>query len=556
MSPTPKISISGDPDPNQIHPSTVVLQLVPNLETSDGKRSTRWSRRSKPVGQEVDGQGLTPRLRKILQVINETLSETGRTPTTREISDAAGGISPAAIRYQLEILEEGGFIKKSAEYKAHATNPKAKIELITPTKRSLRFPSDEENLVAFLGENMDIDTSLVLGGLDRVIEEIVITKLNPLLVKMKKDLNEKSQKKLINSLSATGTPGIERTSNVLSEIFDSALAKGSNSELTTSLREEVDEYRKAKTYVYNQNKCINSFLNLVTPADPESNPGVGTLLLKTPEDVEKWAHDLIKLWKKSNVINSEKSLGTYQNVFKKFASNSIPEFTYGEFLVIELRKYLSIEGYEKFNSKFQEFGELSWQERALCAQTDPSAFFPEQGGSTREAKRVCMSCDVRIECLDYALRHEETFGIWGGLSERERKRLAERSLKTVQQITAGGSNYLSGLRRLGEYLGLIDAEIESGGVNRDEQIKTFHPKSFSEGRNIGEALRAGHAVIMNCTEMNEDDRKRIIDFVSGLIFANGGSIERVSNKVFLLTPSQDVIISSNLDMSFNQSLTS
>ena len=43
--------------------------------------------------------------------------------------------------------------------------------------------------------------------------------------------------------------------------------------------------------------------------------------------------------------------------------------------------------------------ELAWQERALCAQTDPEAFFPEKGGSTREAKRVCMSCDVRPECL-------------------------------------------------------------------------------------------------------------------------------------------------------------
>ena len=41
--------------------------------------------------------------------------------------------------------------------------------------------------------------------------------------------------------------------------------------------------------------------------------------------------------------------------------------------------------------------ELGWQERALCAQTDPEAFFPEKGGSTREAKRVCLTCDVRDE---------------------------------------------------------------------------------------------------------------------------------------------------------------
>lgn len=71
-------------------------------------------------------------------------------------------------------------------------------------------------------------------------------------------------------------------------------------------------------------------------------------------------------------------------------------------------------------------GELSWQARSLCAQTDPEAFFPEKGGSTREAKRVCLSCDVRTECLEYALAHDERFGIWGGLSERERRRLKRR----------------------------------------------------------------------------------------------------------------------------------
>ncbi len=47
--------------------------------------------------------------------------------------------------------------------------------------------------------------------------------------------------------------------------------------------------------------------------------------------------------------------------------------------------------------------EAGWQERALCAQTDPEAFFPEKGGSTREAKKVCLTCDVRGDCLEYAL---------------------------------------------------------------------------------------------------------------------------------------------------------
>ncbi|HZB21392.1 MAG TPA: WhiB family transcriptional regulator [Blastococcus sp.] len=67
--------------------------------------------------------------------------------------------------------------------------------------------------------------------------------------------------------------------------------------------------------------------------------------------------------------------------------------------------------------------EGDWREDALCAETDPEAFFPEKGGSTREAKRVCSGCSVRAECLESALENDERFGIWGGLSERERRRL-------------------------------------------------------------------------------------------------------------------------------------
>ena len=66
---------------------------------------------------------------------------------------------------------------------------------------------------------------------------------------------------------------------------------------------------------------------------------------------------------------------------------------------------------------------LAWQADALCAQVDPEAFFPEKGGSTRDAKKICASCEVRAECLEWALENDERFGIWGGLSERERRKL-------------------------------------------------------------------------------------------------------------------------------------
>jgi WhiB family transcriptional regulator, redox-sensing transcriptional regulator len=67
--------------------------------------------------------------------------------------------------------------------------------------------------------------------------------------------------------------------------------------------------------------------------------------------------------------------------------------------------------------------DLTWQDAALCAQVDGDLFFPEKGGSTRQAKQVCRSCEVRNPCLRFALEHDERFGIYGGMSERERRRL-------------------------------------------------------------------------------------------------------------------------------------
>jgi WhiB family redox-sensing transcriptional regulator len=73
--------------------------------------------------------------------------------------------------------------------------------------------------------------------------------------------------------------------------------------------------------------------------------------------------------------------------------------------------------------------ERGWQEGANCLGVDPDLFFPERGASTKEAKGVCAGCVVRAECLEYALQHGEKFGIWGGMSERERRRIRrERAL--------------------------------------------------------------------------------------------------------------------------------
>ncbi|MGL4177518.1 MAG: WhiB family transcriptional regulator [Dermatophilaceae bacterium] len=75
-----------------------------------------------------------------------------------------------------------------------------------------------------------------------------------------------------------------------------------------------------------------------------------------------------------------------------------------------------------------------WQVAALCAQVDPELFFPEDGGSAREALAVCLRCPVRAQCLEAALARGERFGVWGGMTPgrlarlRRERRIAARSV--------------------------------------------------------------------------------------------------------------------------------
>ena len=82
----------------------------------------------------------------------------------------------------------------------------------------------------------------------------------------------------------------------------------------------------------------------------------------------------------------------------------------------------------------------SWQMLSNCLGVDPDLFFPERGASTKDAKAVCQGCIVREDCLEYALTNREKFGIWGGLSERERRRIrrerAQARARAAQPQTA------------------------------------------------------------------------------------------------------------------------
>ena len=68
-----------------------------------------------------------------------------------------------------------------------------------------------------------------------------------------------------------------------------------------------------------------------------------------------------------------------------------------------------------------------WTKKALCAEIDPEIFFPEKGDKTAYVKQICKACDVRAECLEYSLQNNERFGVWGGMTEPDRRRLRKKA---------------------------------------------------------------------------------------------------------------------------------
>ena len=81
--------------------------------------------------------------------------------------------------------------------------------------------------------------------------------------------------------------------------------------------------------------------------------------------------------------------------------------------------------------------DLAWQDLANCRGADPDLFFPERGASTRTAKGICRECSVRVECLEFAVVSSEKFGIWGAMSERERRKIRRQRAIAAQRRQAG-----------------------------------------------------------------------------------------------------------------------
>lgn len=128
------------------------------------------------------------------------------------------------------------------------------------------------------------------------------------------------------------------------------------------------------------------------------------------------------------------------------------------------------------DSGFQLEPPPNWTHGALCAQVDMDVFYPEKGESTKSAKQICAGCDVREQCLEYALEHIERFGVWGGLSERERRTLLNGRTKRGEKRRppCGTANAYTYHRRYGEEAcqACRDAQNTYTKLRRAERNKT------------------------------------------------------------------------------------
>lgn len=114
----------------------------------------------------------------------------------------------------------------------------------------------------------------------------------------------------------------------------------------------------------------------------------------------------------------------------------------------------------------------TWMDDAACARVDPDLFFPERGERTDLAKAVCFGCPVREECLEYALANNEKHGVWGGLSERQR-----RTLRSKRGHAHGGRQLL-----------------EVTDPRRVEQVLAMHAQGHS-CREIGRQLDLNNTTV-------------------------------------------------------------
>ena len=139
---------------------------------------------------------------------------------------------------------------------------------------------------------------------------------------------------------------------------------------------------------------------------------------------------------------------------------------------------------------------------------------------------------VYLGLLEDTERYDEEYDGYDERSQRQKAEEPARSAPGSHAVQPAPVANISERRRTQP----VHAQPAQGVVAELSRITTLHPRTYNEARTIGENFREGVPVIMNLSEMDDSDAKRLVDFAAGLVFGVRGTIERVTAKVFLLSP--------------------
>ena len=186
-----------------------------------------------------------------------------------------------------------------------------------------RWIGDPSAITQELKDSLARETSRVSDALMLGLEELITAELHKLFGEQPKSLNRARIKKLANSVAAPGAAGLERTIDALEQIgdWDSVRKETTKADFAEILRQQASDFRKAKSFLVHQAKCVNAFLNFWDQEDEVKNSKYQSTLeksIKRHEDFELWASTLSKAWEDSGGIDSSKNNKMYISYWSRF----------------------------------------------------------------------------------------------------------------------------------------------------------------------------------------------------------------------------------------------
>lgn len=391
------------------------------------------------------------------------------------------------------------------------------------------------NLISELNAGLDYYVANVQSAITEELEKLIKSFLDIWTDSSKPGkYNPRSIKKLVNSAISPGISGFERTRDAIASIDDinpksvissfEVMPRESEDEIETTVAIKVSAGAKCKSCRKTIKKNSSSIIELggmslnIPTGDAWHIECFAAGILR--DQVKKFRSAKGALDKQAIAVRGILSANKANSILKgkKEGLQDIgTSIKYENWLNALFENWSnSTNVKEEFRASYQSaFNEYA---NAIVEYSNTGKF-PVQATTDRLLKHLSKSAVESV--LERALE-----------KDRELRARGPESSKPFMHKTM---DYL-GVSGAMNYLGLMDEPEEE-----NTHVITIDAKTYKDAPKVAEAFRAGNPVILNCSAMAEEDRKRIVDFASGLIFGNRGTIERVTNHVFLLSPSEVVV---------------